>query len=89
MMKQIIFSLALALTFSAHALEVVGDTVVLSAEEKANLPKCAEQGGCHLVSRAMVENYVSAVVQNYMQAVQVSFDQAVVTEAAKVCKNRI
>lgn len=89
-MKRLILSLTLALTLGAtHALTVDGDKVVLSEQERKDLPLCAEQGGCHIVSRAMLENYVAALMQNYMATLQASYEQAVAEESKRICKNPI
>lgn len=61
----------------------------LSPDEKEVMQRCESEGGCFVVTAAMVQAYARAVVQQYMQAVAEQFDAAVKQEAKNVCKNTI
>jgi len=74
-MRKLILALALAYS-AAGAMEVKGDTIILTPQEVASLPKCEEQGGCHIVTVEAVNRYVEEVIRRTLE------------EAARMCKAR-
>jgi len=53
------------------------------------MPKCAEQGGCAIISRAEIEAYIGAMRASWEAEVREAFSAAVKAEAKAVCRNTI
>ena len=87
-MKKLFLLAALACA-SAAAITVSGDSLVLDERERGLMAKCEEQGGCAVVSRAELMQYVQGLRESWMEEVREAFGQAVKAEAKRVCGNTI
>lgn len=72
-MKTIALSLSLALTMCspvpAFSIEMDGEKVVLSEEDKDALKVCKEQGGCHVWTDAEIRQLLSVWAQKVVEQV--------------------
>ncbi len=87
-MKKLLLVAALACA-SAFAVTLDGEGLRLDARESALMPKCDEMGGCAIISRAELMQYVQALREQWMEEVRENFGAAVKQEAKRVCGNTI
>lgn len=67
-MKPVALALCASLIcLEASAIELVDGKPVLNPQEVALLQACAQQGGCAVVSRAMVTEYVNAIALRVLE----------------------
>jgi hypothetical protein len=57
--------------------------------EKELLPQCDGLGGCAVIARAQLEQYVAALRQQWEAEIREQFNAAAKVEARKICKNTI
>lgn len=74
---------------SAIAVTLDGDGLKIDAREHALMPKCDEMGGCAIISKAELIQYVQALREQWMAEVREAFAAAVKAEAKKQCGNSI
>lgn len=69
----------------ALAIELVGDQIVVTPEERATLAQCIHQGGCIVVSRAEV---MLVMQQVQRQTIEIAADVATkeVEKAVEICR---
>lgn len=87
-MKKLVLLAVLACA-SAAAVTVSDGVFTLDEREKALVPHCAAQGGCAVISRAELINYVQGLRESWLEEIREAFAQAVKQEAKKVCGNTI
>ena len=80
--------LIVAALFCAPAFAVTPDGT-FDDREKELLPNCEGLGGCAVISRAELIQYVQALREQWMAEVRERFEAAVKAEAKNVCKNTI
>ena len=72
-MKTLALSLSLVLStcapIPAYSIEMVGDKVTLSDEDKETLTVCKEQGGCHVWTDAEIKMLIAEVAKRAMAQV--------------------
>jgi hypothetical protein len=87
-MKKLFLLAALACA-SAAAITVSGDSLVLDERERGLMARCDELGGCAVISRAELVQYIEALRQSWDAEIREAFGQAVKAEAKRVCGNTI
>lgn len=80
--------LIVALLVCAPAFAVTPDGK-FDEREKALLPNCEQLGGCAVISRAELIQYVQALREEWANEVREQFQAAVKAEAKNICKNTI
>lgn len=61
--------LALIFSLPVAAIELDGDKVVLTPQERLRMSQCVEQGGCFIVTRAQLDAVVDKVMRVTVDAV--------------------
>lgn len=87
-MKKLLIVAALSCA-SVFAVTLDGEGLRLDARETALMQKCDEQGGCAIISRAELMQYIQAMREQWMAEVREHFLAAVKAEAGKQCGNKI
>lgn len=87
-MKAILLTLAMMTQCTpAPAIELVSGVVVLDAQEMANMPRCAREGGCRIVSMAGLAEYQQKLEAYYENIAVIAAQQMVAdAKAEMVCK---